>query len=258
MDLMLSGKVAVVTGGSTGLSAAVTRLLAEEGCHVVVNYVVDGETAIGFAAEVEKSAQTRCLAAYGDISQAADVKNLIDQAVSEFGRLDIVVNSAAILTKYAFADLTEEEWSRSTAVNFTGAFFLAKYAVAYFLNNKRCGRIINIVSQSAFVGTKSGHVHYAAAKAGVVGMTVSLAKEVSRYGINVNAVAPGIIRTQMMKEKLETREEEYKEKIPIGRVAQPEKIAYVVLFLASKLGDYITGATIDASGGMLTRARGLA
>jgi len=128
---------------------------------------------------------------------------------------------------------------------------LSKRAVQYYIKHKIPGRIISIVSQSAFNGTVSGHAHYAAAKAGVVGFTRSLALEVAKHGINVTAVAPGMIKTSMAEEKLIGRLSHYMDKIPLGRIAEPREVGYAVIFLASKMGDYITGATIDVTGGLI-------
>lgn len=253
MDLELREKVAIVTGGSTGTGAEVTKMLAAEGCNVLVNYIVDEEETLEFVKRVNDTFQTSCVACYGDISKFDDVKHLFSKAIESFGKIDIVVNSAALLTKQFVKDMTEEQWRKSVDVNFTGAFFIDKCAIDYFLMEKKEGRIINLVSQSAFNGTASGHAHYAASKAGVVGLTISLAREVSNKGINVNCVAPGIIWTPLSNTKVMENIDHYLETIPIGRVAMPIDIARVVIFLASSLGSYLTGATIDASGGMMMR-----
>lgn len=250
MDLGLRGKTAVITGGSTGVGAAVARMLAQEGCHVVVNYIVDEPQALEFVEELTRQTGTRCVGCYGDISKEVDVDRIMNTALDAFGALDILVNSAAVLMKSPFVDLPKSQWDKTTEVNFTAAYLLSQWAVRYFRREEKKGRIILLVSQSAFNGTSSGHVHYAATKAGVVGMVRSIAKEVSRYGINVNTVSPGIIWTPLANAKIKERNEVYKETIPIGRIAMPEDVAKVVVFLASSLGDYMTGACLDVSGGM--------
>jgi len=250
MDLGLKDKVAVITGGSTGVGASAARMLAEEGCHVVVNYIINEKESLAFVEGLTETAGIRCIGCYGDISKKEDVERIMSTAVNEFGTLDILVNSAAILMKSTFADMPKSQWDKTTAINFTAAFMLTQWAVRYFLNHKKPGRIINLVSQSAFNGTGSGHVHYAATKAGVVGMTRSVTKEVSKYGININTIAPGIIWTPLADAKIKERSDIYKETIPIGRIAMPDDVAKIVVFLASSLGDYMTGTCIDVSGGM--------
>lgn len=250
MDLNLRGKVAVITGGNTGVGAATARMLAAEGCHVVVNYVVGEEEALRFVDELNEETGTLCVGCYADISKPEDIERLMNTAVERFGTVDILVNSAAILMKSPFVDMPMEQWQKTIDINFTAAFMLNQWCVRFFREHDKPGRIINLVSQSAFNGTGSGHVHYAATKAGVVGMTRSIVKEVSRYGINVNTVSPGIIWTPLADKKIQERSEIYKETIPIGRIAMPVDVAKVVVFLASSLGDYMTGACIDVSGGM--------
>lgn len=232
------------------MGAAAARMLVDEGCHVLVNYVVGEKEALEFAGELDQKGPGRCIGCYGDISKEEDVKKIFQRAISEFGTLDILVNSAAVLLKSPFAQMPVSQWERTVEVNLTAAFLLSQWAVNYFLEKEKPGRIVNLVSQSAFNGTASGHVHYAAAKAGVVGMTRSIVKEVSRYGINVNTVSPGIIWTPLADAKIKERSEIYRETIPIGRIAMPEDVAKTVLFLVSSLGDYMTGACIDVSGGM--------
>lgn len=250
MDLGLKGKVAVVTGGNTGVGAAAARMLAEEGCHVVVNYIIDEEQALEFVEQISAETGTECTGCYGDISRPEDVDAIFATALKKFGTVDILVNSAAVLLKSSFAEMPKIQWDKTVAVNLTAAFLLNQWAVRYFLEQKRPGRIINLVSQSAFNGTGSGHVHYAATKAGVVGMTRSVTKEVARYGIRINTVSPGIIWTPLADAKIKERNEVYKQTIPIGRIAMPEDVARVIIFLASSLGEYVTGACIDVSGGM--------
>jgi 3-oxoacyl-[acyl-carrier protein] reductase len=149
--------------------------------------------------------------------------------------------------------MSDEEWERTVKIDLTGTFMFSKRVVQHLITRKSRGKIINIVSQAAFHGSTSGHAHYAAAKAGVVGFTVSLAREMGKYGINVTAVAPGMMKTPMNKKALAQREEQYLERIPLRRIADPAEVAYAVAFLASDKSDYITGATIDVSGGMLMR-----
>ncbi len=253
MDLNLRGKVAIVTGGGSGLGAAISELFAQEGVNVVVNYIVDEVRVLKFVENLNKKYGTRSIALYGDITNPTDIDNIIAKVVGEYERLDILVNNAGVWPTAFVKDMSDEEWERVVRINLTGPFLFSKRVVNRMIALKRGGRIINIVSQAAFHGSTSGHAHYAAAKGGLVTFTVSLAREVAQYGINVTAVAPGMMRTPMSAEALSQREQEYLKRIPLGRVAEPEEVANVVVFLASEKASYITGATIDVTGGMLMR-----
>lgn len=253
MDFNLKGKVAIVTGGGSGLGAAISELLASEGCHVVINYRSGAGSKKEFAAHLQEKYGTQILAVYADLSVTGDIEHIFDEAVTRLGKVDILVNCAGVWPTSFVKDMSEDEWEKTIRVNLTGPFLLSKLVVSHLLARKSKGKIINIVSQAAFYGSTSGHAHYAAAKAGLVSFTVSLAREVAPYGINVTAVAPGIVRTPMNEDVLQNREDEYLKRIPLGRIAEPKEVAYTVVFLASDKSDYITGATIDVTGGMLMR-----
>jgi 3-oxoacyl-[acyl-carrier protein] reductase len=177
----------------------------------------------------------------------------VNEAVKLLGKIDILVNNAGVWPTAYVEDMSDEEWDRTIKINLGGPFYLSKRVVQHQIKNKIKGKIINVVSQAAFHGSTSGHAHYAASKGGLVTFTVSLAREVAKYGINVNAIAPGMMRTPMNHDALSRREDDYLQRIPLGRIADPAEIADVVAFLASSKTDYITGATIDVSGGMLMR-----
>jgi 3-oxoacyl-[acyl-carrier protein] reductase len=149
--------------------------------------------------------------------------------------------------------MTEQEWNRTLAVNLTGPFLTCREAVRRWREAGRTGRIVNVSTQAAFRGSTTGHAHYAASKAGLVALTVSLAREVAPHGIHVNAVAPGMMTTDLARDALEKNEEEYLKRIPLGRIADPAEIVGVVVFLASDRASYMTGATVDVTGGMLMR-----
>ncbi|MGI6777125.1 MAG: SDR family NAD(P)-dependent oxidoreductase [Acetivibrionales bacterium] len=253
MDFNLRGKTAVVTGGGSGLGAAVCEVFAQEGVNVIVNYIVDEANVFKFVDYLNEKYGTKCMPLYGDITNAKDIDNIVARADDLYGRLDILVNNAGVWPTAFVKDMSDEEWEKIIRINLTGTFMFSKRVVNYLIGKKSKGKIINIVSQAAFHGSTSGHAHYAAAKGGVVTFTVSLAREVARYGINVTAVAPGMMRTPMNKDALAEREAEYIERIPLGRIADPKEVAYTVAFLASDKADYITGATIDVTGGMLMR-----
>lgn len=253
MDLNLKGKVAIVTGGGSGLGAAISEVLASEGANVVVNYLVDEANVFRFVDTLNEKYESRAIPLYGDITKANDIDNIIARAVDIYGKVDILVNNAGVWPTAFVENMSDEEWERTVRINLTGTFMFSKRVVQHLIARKSKGKIISIVSQAAFHGSTSGHAHYAAAKAGVVAFTVSLAREMGPNGINVTAVAPGMMRTPMNKKELAEREQEYVKRIPLQRISDPVEVAYTVGFLASDKADYITGATIDVSGGMLMR-----
>jgi 3-oxoacyl-[acyl-carrier protein] reductase len=257
MDLGLQGKVVLVTGGSRGLGAEVCRLFAAEGAHVAVNYDRHDTREKARAYQLAEQLRTRrdidSIAVAGDVGYEADALQAFETTLMHFGHVDIVVNNAAIWPTAYVKDMETPEFDRTIAVDLRGPFVLCRRMVQYLLDGDRRGKIVNVVSQAAFHGSTSGHAHYAAAKAGLVGFTVSLAREVAPHGINVNAVAPGVMRTEMSLQALAEREDHYLARIPMGRIADPADVAPAVVFLASDQANYITGATIDVTGGMLMR-----
>jgi 3-oxoacyl-[acyl-carrier protein] reductase len=253
MELNLKNKTCLVTGGNSGLGAAICEIFAAEGANVVINYLFNPEDAAALAVKLTEQYGIKAVAARGNITSAGDIDKNIRQAVEQTGRLDILVNCAGVWPTHFVKDMSDEDWENTVKINLTGPFMFAKRVVNHFIDNKVKGKIINIVSQAAFHGSTSGHAHYAAAKGGLVTFTISLAREVAKYGINVTAVAPGMMRTPMNKKELAEREDEYIKRIPLGRISDPKEVACTVAFLASDKADYITGATIDVTGGMLMR-----
>ena len=260
MDLNLRNKVALVTGGSRGLGRAIVLGLAAEGAKVAIHYYSNPEKGIDLGSEAAELAKVvaaaRGVAAVpvpGDMAKAGDIVDVFRRAEESLGPVDILVNNAGTWPTAYVKDLTEEEWNATVAVNLTGPFLACREAVRRWLGAGRGGRIVNIVSQAAFHGSTSGHAHYAASKAGVVAFTVSLAREVASHGIHVNAVAPGMISTDMAREALEQNRAAYLKRIPLGRIADPAEVAHVVVFLCSERASYMTGATVDVTGGMLMR-----
>lgn len=252
MDLKLKNKCAIVTGGSRGVGKGIALALAKEGAYVVVNYNKSEKSSKEVVDEIIKNGG-RALSVKADLGNPQDCINLINEAEKEFGSVDILINNAGIWPKNWIQDITLDEWKKTIDVNLTSVFLTSQ---AFSKNNmlkKRTGKILNITSQAAFHGSTTGHAHYAASKAGVVALTVSMARELARYGINVNAVALGIVKTDMVSKALEKNEDYYINRIPIGRVATPDDIGKIVTFMVSEAASYITGATIDATGGMLMR-----
>lgn len=253
MDMQLQGKTALVTGGSRGLGRAICLALAAEGARVVVNYQRGAEQAAEVVAEIARRHAREALAYGADVADESDVARLFDAAEARFGPVDVLVNNAAVCPTRWLVDLSLDEWSRTIAVNLTGTFLACREMARRLIPRGRPGRIVNISSAAAFRGSTTGHAPYDAAKGGIVALTVSLARELAPKGIAVNAVAPGMIRTDMTAATLAANLEKYTSRIPLGRIAEPEEIADVVVLLASNRASYMTGATVDVSGGLLMR-----
>jgi len=253
MDLKLKDKVALVTGGSHGLGKPICLTLASEGVRVAVNYRKDRSKADAVAEEIRSNWGMEAMPVYADVSKEGDVHDMFDRVVEKFSQIDFLVNNAGICPVSFIKDMDWETWDRTIDVNLGGTFLTSREMVRHLIETERPGRIVNIASQAAFSGSATGKGHYAASKAGVVALTISLAQEVAGHGIAVNAVAPGMIWTEMTAETLKRNAEKYRKKIPLGRAAKGEEIADVVAFLCSEKAGYITGATVDISGGMLMR-----
>jgi 3-oxoacyl-[acyl-carrier protein] reductase len=218
-----------------------------------VNYVQRAQQARELVEAIASAHRVDSVAVPGDVALAADVVRIFDECEACLGPVDILINNAGVWPKSFVHEMAESEWDRAVAVNLRGPFLTCREAVRRWLGSGRGGRIVNISSAVAFIGSTSGHAHYAAAKAGLVNFTMSLAREVARKGIRVNAVAPGMVRTDMTVEALEAREQHYLDRIPLGRIGEPEEVADTIVFLASDRASYTTGATADVSGGMLMR-----
>ncbi len=252
MDLNLSGKVAIVTGGSGGLGKAICETLAKEGTNILMQYRSKEQEALEFADYLSREYGVKVLGVKADLVESNEVDSIFDKACEGFGDVDILVNNAGVWPQAYVKDMKVEDFERALKVNLEAPFILSKRMVNHLISRNSKGKIINIVSQAAFHGSTTGHAHYAASKGGLVAFTISLAREVAKHGINVNAVAPGIMKTDMILNSV-TDEEYYLKRIPLGRIAEPEEVANTVAFLTSNKADYITGATIDVTGGMLMR-----
>ena len=260
MQLNLDGKVAMVSGGSHGLGKSICLALAAEGVKVAVNYYrnaeegVDlGDAAAEVVAQITKEHGVEAMAVPADVAHEADVEAMFVTIEEKLGAPNILVNNAAVCPTCQVRDMTVEVWRRTLDVNLTGTFLNSREFVKRLLDSKRQGKIVNIASQAAFRGSTTGHSPYDASKGGIVSFTVALAREVARQGINVNAVAPGMIYTDMTAKTIDNNREKYLNRIPLYRIATPEEVANVVVFLASDGASYMTGATVDVTGGMLMR-----
>ncbi len=252
MDFNLKNKNAVITGGSRGVGRAIALELAKEGVNVAVNYNKSADAAQQLVKEIEARG-CKAYAIQADLANSEDSVSLVEEAYSKLGTLDILVNNAGIWPSNWIQDIPLTEWNKTLEVNLTSVFLTSQTFIKKLMAAKKGGKILNVTSQAAFHGSTTGHAHYAASKAGVVSLTVSMAREVAKLGINVNAIALGIVETDMTKQALHDKQEYYMNRIPLGRVAKPEDIAKISTFLVSEPASYITGATIDATGGMLMR-----
>jgi 3-oxoacyl-[acyl-carrier protein] reductase len=253
MDLGLTDKVALVTGGSQGLGRVICRRLAAEGTHVAVNYRRHADKAEAVVSELVQSYGVQAMAVHGDVAQEADVQGIFEKIEAAWSPVEILVNNAAVCPTCLVKDMSYEEWAETVSVNLNGTFLTSRELVRRLLASGRPGRIVNVSSQAAFRGSTTGHAPYDASKGGMVSFTVSLAREVAPHGIAVNAVAPGMMFTEMTAATLKANEAKYLSRIPLGRIAETKEIADVIVFLASERASYMTGATVDVSGGMLMR-----
>ena len=245
---MLKDKVAIVTGGTRGIGRAIALKLADNGANIVINYRNSDKEAEELKAILEEKG-VKVLTVKCDISNFDASKNLMDKCKEVFGKIDILVNNAGITKDTLIMRMKEEDFDSVIDVNLKGTFNCAKHASAIMLK-QRFGKIINMTSVVGIAGN-AGQVNYAASKAGVIGLTKSLAKELGSRGITVNAVAPGFINTDMTASLSEKVKEEASKNIPLKRLGDPEDVANLVGFLASDAANYITGQVINVDGGMV-------
>lgn len=245
---MLSGKIALITGGSRGIGRAVAMEFAKNGASIAINYAGNEAAAQETISEL-KALGVRAEAFKGDISHFDDAKKVIDEVKESFGSIDILVNNAGITRDGLLLRMKEEDFDKVISVNLKGAFNCIRHMSGIMLK-QRSGRIINISSVVGITGN-AGQANYAAAKAGIIGLTKSAAKELASRGINVNAIAPGFIQTDMTEVLSDKVKEKIMENIPLKRYGSPEDVAKLALFLASGLSDYITGQVINVDGGMV-------
>lgn len=245
--MFLTNRVAIVTGASGGLGRTIAVFLAREGAAVLAHYGSREDAAEAVAARI-RQAGGKALAHGADITDPAQAEAMVDRAVAEFGRLDILVNNAGIKRDALLLRMKPEDWDAVLAANLKGAYACTKSAAKVMLKQRQ-GRIINIASVAGLVGN-AGQANYSAAKAGLIGFSKAVARELASRGITVNVVAPGAIDAGMLQELPEEAREAYVRQIPLGRLGAPEDVAGAVVFLASDLGNYITGQTLAVDGGL--------
>ena len=244
---MLTGKIALVTGASRGIGRAIACKLAAEGAYVIVNYS-HGEAAANETKTIIEQAGGSAEICGFDVADEKSCKEAIDGLLAAHGRIDILVNNAGITRDKLLMAMSEEDYTSVLDTNLKGAFHTMKFLTRNFLKIKS-GSIVNVASVSGILGN-AGQANYSASKAGLIGMTKSVAREFASRGICVNAVAPGFIDTDMVAAMTDTAKSQIAESIPMGRIGQPEEIADAVAFLVSPSAKYITGQVLCIDGGM--------
>ncbi|MDB4954166.1 MAG: short-chain dehydrogenase/reductase [Myxococcales bacterium] len=257
-DKALSGKVALVTGASQGIGRAIAVALGRRGAKVIINFLPDApgqpaareKDARDAAAEVEAAGGQGAILGF-DVANSTSVADAIKALAAEHKQLDILVNNAGIAINGLLMRFTDDQWAKTLQVNLTGAFYTTRAAATLLLKAKESGRIVNISSVVGEMGN-GGQAAYSASKAGILGLTMSTARELSSRGVTCNAVAPGYIDTAMTADHLpEAQRVKLLEQIPLGRIGRAEDIADAVAFLAGPEAAYITGQIIRVNGGML-------
>lgn len=245
--MLLNNRVALVTGGSRGIGRAIALAMAAQGARVAVNYASNRQAAEEVVAEIA-SAGGDAAAFEADVSGFTDGEELVEAVANRFGRLDILINNAGITRDTLLLRMKESDWDQVLQTNLKGVFNCTR-AAAKLMLKQRSGCIINIASVAGLTGL-AGQANYGAAKAGILGFTRAVAKELGSRGITVNAIAPGFISTDMTSVLPDAYKQEILRRIPLGRFGTPEDVAQVAVFLASPAGSYITGQTIVVDGGL--------
>ncbi len=242
----LTDKVALVTGGSRGIGRAISIALAQQGAAVALNYVSNKEAADAVVEEIMAAGGT-AIALQGDVAE--DGARLVTETKEQLEGIHILVNNAGLTQDNLLLRMSEEAWDRVMAVNLRGAFLCTKAALRPMIR-QRWGRIINIASVAGIIGN-AGQANYAAAKAGLIALTKSVAKEVASRNVTANAIAPGLVSTEMTADLTGDQEQTVLSLVPLGRAATPEEIAPAVVFLASEEAAYVTGSVITIDGGLV-------
>jgi 3-oxoacyl-[acyl-carrier protein] reductase len=245
--MMFIGKTVLITGGTRGIGAAITRDFFLKGANIVATYVQNKEQAVSFETELGIEA-SRGIIQQADVGDYESMKSVFELACKKFGRIDILVNNAGIRHDSLLMFMDESAWYDVLRVNLSGTFICCKLVLKPMIANQ-WGRIINIVSPSALLG-RQGQVNYAASKGGVVSLTKSLAKELGKTGITVNAVSPGVIETDMTRSLPPGVLADLQKSVSLRRLGRPEEVSATVLYLASEAASYITGQVISVDGGL--------
>jgi 3-oxoacyl-[acyl-carrier protein] reductase len=246
MKMNLDGKSAIVTGGSLGIGSSIALKLADYGANVAINYRKHKEEAEAVIDKV-KSVGRKGLVVQADISNFEDAGKMVEDVTKEFEKLDILVNNAGVNWDGVIWKMSEEQWDNVIDINLKGYFNYIR-AVSPLFREQKSGKIVNVTSINGLRG-KFGQANYSASKAGIIGLTKTVARELGKYGINVNAIAPGLIETDMMKNATEEVRKMAIDEIVLKRIGQPEEVAEVVAFMCSDMARHITGEVIKVDGG---------
>lgn len=241
-------KIAVITGGSRGIGAAISSLFAKSGYHVIINYNKSEAAALTLADDLTKKGYS-AIAFKADISKPEECESLINFAITQFGKIDVLINNAGIAQQKLFTDIDTSDWNTMIGVNLSGTFYCSKAAVHNMLKYKS-GNIINISSMWGISGA-SCEAHYSAAKSGLIGLTKALAKELGPSNIRVNCIAPGLIETDMNNNLDSNDINAIIEETPLSKIGKPEDVANTALFLASDSANFITGQVLSVDGGFI-------
>ena len=245
--MRLKDQVAVITGGAQGIGKSIATLFASEGAKLVLSDI-DEATVQATAAQIGKEKSVETLGVKGNVAQIAECEKLVDAALDKFGRIDILINNAGITRDNLLMRMSDEEWDSVIAVNLKGVFNCTKAAIRPMMKARK-GRIVNIASVVGQMGN-AGQANYSASKGGVISLTKTCAREFSSRNIQVNAIAPGFIRTRMTDALTEEQKKKLLELIPLGRLGEAQDVANAALFLCSEESSYITGHVISVNGGM--------
>ena len=250
MDLHLKNKVALVTGGASGLGKAIVTILAEEGANVAINYRSKKSEADALVEQIQKQYGVMATAVYADVSNENDVHHTFEEIEKTLGPVDIAVNNAAYCANPECAELTLEEFRKCIDINLQGTFLVCRETVRRLRARGAPGNIVNVSSQAALRGSQNGKTAYDMTKAGILGFTRSLALETAKDNILVNAVLPGLMYTEIIAKFIDADPEKFNKRSPLGRIARTEEIAQIVVLLCSDRASYMVGASVDISGGM--------
>jgi 3-oxoacyl-[acyl-carrier protein] reductase len=250
MDLHLTNQVVLVTGGSTGLGCAIASMLAAEGAKVAINYVVNPDVAQSLAEKLTTTHGVETLAVYADVSREEDVQAMYDEIEKSLGLIDALVNNAAYVAQPACADLPLRDFQKCVEVNLQGMFLCSREIIRRLLARGAKGRIVNVASQAAVRGSMHGKTAYDMTKAGMCGFTRSLAYDVGEHGINVNAILPGFMYTDIIAKEIDANLDAVNRRSLLNRIAHVDEVAQVAVFLCSDRASYMIGASVDVSGGM--------
>ncbi len=251
MDLGLKGKTALVTGGATGLGKQFVLALAREGVTVAFSYFSEKEQPELTEKEVSVETNVKAYGFKADLSKVAEARKLFDEAHEKMGRVDILINNAGVWLTGFVTEIEPEDWDLQIETNLRAPFLLCQKFAQAAKQKQHGGHVLNITSQAAYYGSTTGHSHYAASKAGLIAFNASFAREQAKNKINSNNLAIGIMHTRMIQGNLDKDPNYYVNRIPMGRVVEPEEVAKMGTLFVSEIYGYMTGATIDVTGGML-------